>query len=69
MYLELGKTVGERLEAYRALFVSHIDQALLGEIRASCNKGLALGSDRFKGELKTISGRCVTGKARGPKPK
>lgn len=69
IYLGLGETAEERRAAYQALFVSHIDQTLLGEIRSSCNKGLALGSKRFKYEIEELSGRRVTEKARGPKPK
>ena len=69
MYLSIGTATEERGEAYRALFIGHIDQALIGEIRASCNKEFALGSDRFKYEIEVPPGLRVTEKARGPKPK
>lgn len=47
-YLALGRQNDERLMAYQTLFTAYIDQVLLEDIRAATNKGLALGSERFK---------------------
>lgn len=67
-YLSLGKTKEERLENYRALFKAHVSAELLKEIRDSVNKGLALGSDRFKAQIEALTDRRVTpGKAGRPK--
>ncbi|MCP5209169.1 MAG: transposase [Hahellaceae bacterium] len=69
VYNQLGKNAKEREAAYKTMFEDHIDKDLLQDIRDSCNKGLALGSDRFKQEIEGLTGRRVTGKKRGPKSK
>ena len=68
VYQKLGKTALERSEAYRALFAGHLDGNVLTRIRSATNKGLALGNDRFKEEIESLSGRRVTSLKRGPKP-
>lgn len=68
LYLSLGRNTHIRLRAYRALFKSHIDDDIT-LIREATNKGLAIGNDRFKQEIERLSGRRVTEKKRGPKPK
>lgn len=67
VYLRLGRSRGERLASYRALFSTHMDDRALETIRAATQKGLALGSDRFKTHVATLTGRRVTPKKRGPK--
>jgi len=57
----------ERLSAYRALFHAHIDEAMIGAIRSSTNKGLALGGKRFKRQVEAMTGRRVTPQKRGPR--
>jgi putative transposase len=37
-------------------------------IREATNKGLAVGSERFKQEIERLSGLRVTERRRGPKP-
>lgn len=69
VYNRLGKTVEERAKAYRTLFSGHLDKKALDEIRVASNKGMALGSDKFKQEIEALSGRRVTPKKRGPKPR
>jgi len=64
-YLTLGRTPDERQRNYRTLFTRHVDVKLLDDIRTSTNKGLAYGSDRFKKEIETLTGRRVTAKKRG----
>jgi len=67
IYLNLGKSDRERILEYRSLFAAHIDEALLRDIRASVNKGLALGSKQFKNEIEQLTGRRVTPGKRGPR--
>jgi putative transposase len=64
-YLALGKDSAERRNNYCALFDLHDKNELLAEIRESTNKGLALGSDRFKEEIEALTGRRVKAKKRG----
>jgi len=49
----------ERRERYRSLFTGHEDGSLVKDIRDAVNKGLALGSDRFKDEIETNFKRRV----------
>lgn len=64
-YLALGSTPEQRCEAYRALFQSELGQQLQTKIRQSTNKGLALGSEKFKCEVAQLIGRTVTEGKRG----
>ena len=64
-YLALGIEPLERRENYRALFVHHVDDELLEEIRTNTNKGMAVGNDRFKEEIETLTGRRLRAKKRG----
>lgn len=50
-YLRLGKDVAEREENYRELFKYHVDGQLIKDLREATNKGMALGSERFKEEI------------------
>ncbi|MBN8432170.1 transposase [Microbulbifer salipaludis] len=59
-YLALGRSPKERCEQYRALFSYHLDGPALEEIRTSVNKGMALGSLRFKEEVERQHARRVT---------
>jgi putative transposase len=67
VYLQLGESERERLSSYRALFESHIDDALLADIRESTNKGLALGNQRFRNRIEALTGRRVTPAKPGPR--
>jgi len=58
-YLNLGDSNSDRQEAYRSLFSTHVDGPLLKSIREAVNKGMALGSDRFKDEIEALHGRRV----------
>ena len=64
-YLDLGKDTSSRQKNYRDLFTHHVDGELLEEIRDSTYKGMAVGNDRFKEELATLTGRRLTPKKRG----
>ena len=66
-YRRLGKTESERLEAYRALFRAHVDEALVEEIRSATNGNYALGGKRFQAQVETALGRrAVRGVAGRP---
>jgi len=64
-YLSLGKTKEERLENYRALFKVPVSTELLNDIRESVNKGLALGGDRFKAQIETLTNKRVAPRKAG----
>ncbi len=64
-YLVLGKTKAERLINYRELFKAHVETELLEEIRASVNKGLALGNERFKTQIESMTNQRVTARKSG----
>lgn len=58
-YLLLGKSDASRQVAYRELFLSHVDEKLIDDIRAAVNKGLAFGNDSFKDEIENLYERRV----------
>jgi putative transposase len=64
-YLSLGRDPLERQKHYRALFLHHVEGELLQEIRQNTNKGMAVGSDRFKEEIEALTGRRMQSKKRG----
>ncbi|WP_166425467.1 transposase [Paraglaciecola sp. 20A4] len=57
LYLALGDNKAQRQSAYRALFKSRMAGKLLTDIRLATNKGMALGSEHFKQEIETLTGR------------
>ncbi|WP_432460947.1 transposase [Agarivorans sp. QJM3NY_25] len=65
LYTGLGGSPIERQTAYRSLFIHHIEGKLLDDIRQATHKGLALGSDKFKQEIETLTGLRVTEGIRG----
>ncbi len=65
LYTGLGDSPIERQTAYRALFAHHIEGKLLDDIRQATHKGLALGSNKFKQEIETLTGLRVTEGTRG----
>lgn len=64
-YLSLGKTSAERQASYRQLFIHEVEGELLKEIRENTNKGMAVGSERFKEEIEALTGRRLHSKKRG----
>jgi putative transposase len=58
-YRSLGTTNDQRCEAYMALFTAHIDGVMIKDIRGAVNKGLVLGSERFKDEIERNLNRRV----------
>ncbi len=64
-YMRLGETPPERQAAYRALFLAHISNKTLDEIREATNKSWVLGSAHFKDTIATEIARPVRPKSRG----
>jgi len=69
IYLQLGDTEEKRQTRYRELFRYALDGKIMSEIRDSVNKGLALGSERFKDEIEINLKRRVRSEKPGRKPK
>lgn len=59
LYLVLGNTAEARSAAYRALFRYQLDDAALTDIRASLNKGLPVGAERFKDQIQAAVASSV----------
>ena len=57
LYLALGATDQERQAVYRALFMAHLDDSQLTEIRDATNKAWVLGSDQFQNEVAALAQR------------
>ena len=58
-YRRLGRSEGDRREAYRALCRAHVDEALVEEIRDATNGNYALGNKRFQKQIEKALGRRV----------
>ncbi|ALS99755.1 transposase [Lacimicrobium alkaliphilum] len=57
VYLALGSSKGQRLACYRTLFSNQIGPILLKQIREAINRGTAIGSNAFKQQMETKTGR------------
>ncbi len=68
LYKSLGRTKAQRLDAYKSLFKTHIDEKQLGIIRASWQTGTPLGNDYFKQKIEAKL-KCKVGQARRGRPK
>ena len=66
-YLNLGREPSIRQSRYRALFEVAIGREMVANIRQSAQRGLALGSDRFKDEIEALGNRRQRLLKRGPK--
>ena len=69
VYRQLGATTTERTHAYREMFRGRLDEKIVHKIRQATYQGMVLGGDRFKEEIKQLSGRRVTPLKRGLKTK
>lgn len=67
LYLALGKTKKQRMDAYRALFKSHLDDEVLTDIRASLQTGTPLGNEYFRNKIEARL-KCKVGQARRGRP-
>ncbi|MCG8689292.1 MAG: hypothetical protein MI892_30750, partial [Desulfobacterales bacterium] len=61
----LGTNTKERCNKYRALFEHDIYDQDIKLIRSATNKGMVVGNDRFREEIKVLTGRRVKEKKRG----
>ncbi len=59
VYNSLGGTPVQRQEAYRELFMDHIDSNALHEIREALNHELVLGRSYFKEKIETMTKRKI----------
>ncbi len=67
LYILLGKRKVSRLEAYKALFKTHLEQDILTDLRAAWQTGTPLGNDYFK-EMIESKLKCKVGQARRGRP-
>lgn len=58
-YLHLGREDADRHHAYRTLFATAVDLGDLAQIRDCTHKGWALGDERFRSEIATLTSRRV----------
>ncbi|MBO1924370.1 transposase [Thiomicrorhabdus sp. 6S3-12] len=58
-YLALGNSGYERQKSYRDVFQILTSKPLIEDIRQSTNKGMAIGSEKFKTEIELLTGRRV----------
>lgn len=65
LYLELGKTDRERVQAYRKLFRYAFDNRLLEYIAETVKLGQVLGGDAFKDRIEKIANQRVRPLKRG----
>jgi putative transposase len=65
LYLALATEPAERLEAYRALFRTALDDAPLGDLRLALNQSQPLGNDRFYAEIEAVTGQRREPRKRG----
>lgn len=63
--MTLGKDEAERLRRYRDLFTQYLKPEQLTKIRANTNSGLAIGSDKIKQKIETLTGRKMVKGKRG----
>jgi putative transposase len=57
LYTALGINDTQHQATYCRLFNGHVEGELLKEMRAATKSGIALGNDRFKSELTSLTGR------------
>ena len=61
----LGADSKERCDRYRALFEHEINEQEIELIRSATNQGMVVGNDRFRKEIKVLTGSRVKEKKRG----
>jgi putative transposase len=67
LYMALGSSRTERIEAYKALFQAHLDKGVLDDIRSACQTGTPLGNDLFRQKIETKL-KLKVGQARRGRP-
>lgn len=69
-YVQLGATIQARTARYRDLIAEVLDDESVNKIRYGINKGLPVGSERFKTNIeKHLGQRLSTGKIGRPAKK
>ncbi len=53
------------MKKYQAMFRAHVEDDWLAEIRNGLNRGMALGSAKFKEEVEKLTGRRVKPQKKG----
>lgn len=56
-YLSIHQDPHIRQASYRALFKHQLDSKIIDNIRQATNKGLAIGSEKFKDEIEQLTGK------------
>jgi putative transposase len=65
VFLGLGRSEADRMEAYRALLRSELDADAIGDIRVALDQGQPLGNSRFIDSIEHITGQRREAKPRG----
>jgi putative transposase len=65
VFLRLGDTNDERFEAYKNLFMSHVDKEVLNLITSAWMTGTPLGNDYFRDKVEAMLARKVGQPCRG----
>lgn len=65
LYLALGRSDTDRLNAYRALFRASLDQAAIDDIRLALNQNQPLGNHRFMTSIERATGERREARPRG----
>jgi len=68
-YLALGTSRQSRMSAYRQLFAQQVSTQFITGIREALHTGLVLGNDRFKQEVKKLTGQRQHHLKRGAQPR
>ena len=65
LYLALGRSDTDRLNAYRALFRANLDQLAIDDIRLALNQNQPLGNHRFMASIEQATGERREARPRG----
>ena len=68
-YLALGTSAAAARMAYQAWVAQGQHVSECDEIRQHLQQQRALGTDRFRDQIATLTGRCVTVRSRGGQPR
>ena len=65
MYLALHRNEANRREAWRALFMVHMDPEEQSHIHRLSEMGMPVGNDRFQARIEALTGRRLEQAKRG----
>ncbi|MEP1741926.1 MAG: hypothetical protein ABJI92_10685 [Kangiellaceae bacterium] len=60
VYKRLARTEEERFKVYKTLFQEELANIQIESIRAATNRGLLVGSEKFKGEIEKLIGQSLS---------